>query len=107
MKQHITSKDLNQLSEKGKEKLKMWYFNREGYMLTREQQEVAFKYEKELKRTYLPVESDINIGTMIEFLDDNTDLEAENNSREKEITWKKNEELADALWSACKEFLDE
>lgn len=89
MKQHITTKQLNELSKKGKERLRVWqrerglitnsywYLNRKGFGLPSIGQMIEFLYNKGFKGE----------------LNDAINLKAEG--------------LCDALWEACKEILND
>jgi len=88
MKQHITVKQLNELSEKGKKRLRKWWDKDEQYV----------------KHYPLPL---LSIGQMIEFLvkndafDDNWQGSVILPCRFDEIN-----KLCDALFSAVKEVLE-
>lgn len=108
MKQHITAEQLNQLSDKGKERLREWEISKNyTFDVWDSVREVKVAYEPKL----------LSIGQMSEFLDDHWDGETEIESGGG--NWYVNhrhwdhktgliseEELADALWEACKEILD-
>lgn len=95
MKQNITKDQLNELSEKGKEKIRGWQM--EPYKGT--------WYEGELS----PL---LSIGQMIEFLGDfciDVDLSNGKLNGTGYITEAREDgmELCDALWEACKEVLED
>ncbi|KKK49467.1 hypothetical protein LCGC14_3134760 [marine sediment metagenome] len=114
MKQHITTDQLNELSEKGKEKLLKWW-KRNGY------RKITGTYADTGKFVY--TDSLLSIGQMIEFLDDRGFFEDEKTHQVRSISkgkpgmnWQwflrlnkefNDYELCDALWSACKEVLNE
>ena len=112
MKQHITPEQLNELCKKGKKRLRKWYledwsprgFDDIWYDGETIEEWVAIT-EEELplnREKVLPV---LNIGQLIEFLDDDNGVPlslvlmdiAENMSFKK---------LTDALWEATKEKLE-
>ena len=109
MKQNITSKQLNELSDKGKKTIRKWADDKVGifddYVLGRKPSE------------WLPL---LSIGQMIEFLDGHQEdidddmmtlgfpwfrVYSSNGAETLGIKWKG--ELVDALWKACKEVLNE
>jgi hypothetical protein len=97
MKQNITTKQLNELSEKGKDKLITWMMNC-GYVT------VEVNLEEDI-----PL---LSIGQMIEFLDEQF-VELHQTSSFWGVRLKKNKyvvekpkELCDALWQAVKEVLE-
>ena len=124
MKQHITTKQLEELSDKGIEKLQKWWVAKEGdkfrnvldeeYVVTKETH--AYMIGKKFKNGY-PL---LSIGQMIEFLADNEVIDEEFiycqwelnnncpswvvNSNGKEF---RSKELRTALREACKEVLNE
>ena len=96
MKQHIEPSQLNELSDKGKEKLR----------------EADMKFGWDAKGSYLPL---LSIGQLIEFLNEHTKYEF--HIMKRLVDWKIvyeerhygkiiGEELADSLWEACKEVLN-
>ena len=92
MKQHITPKQLNELSEKGKERLRKLAWD-SPYEVTEE------------NKNGLPL---LSIGQMIEFLREKTTITIYMETliigvNEAKIEYK---ELSDALWKACKEVLE-
>ena len=101
MKQQITDKQLNELSEKGAIKLREWSHSK--YANDDKDYPNWNNFDKENKYGLLPL---LSIGQMIEFLDENRDLEIEAGF-EKGILWWKSEELCDALWEDTKEALNE
>ena len=116
MKQHITTKQLDELSEKGKKKLRKWW-------KPKEEEYIAHAWDGIQD---LPL---LSIGQMIEFLDDERYFDEVNIIQKYPYirrpkhggkwsvknTWgwdgpegeKYQIELCDALWSACKEILDD
>ena len=95
MKQYITLEQLNELSEKGKERLREWANNKsydDNLILTDDG-----RYFQQL-----------SIGQIIEFLDENKRiLVVIGKKKIKGITWKfEEEELCDALWKAVKNILN-
>ena len=92
MRQHISPAQLDELSEKGKERLAKWQEK---------------KYGRELYDPFglgwMPEE--MNIGQMIEFLGDDYPMSMIKNN-EKVLRYYKTKELTDALWSATKEILN-
>lgn len=133
MKQHITSSQLNELSDKGKEKLRKWWkpalhdfivSEWKGNKIASLIQNLDYSFEAELiaiqtygfkdieKKYSLPL---LSIGQMIEFLQ-----RGEGEGKFKDgwylqyrlFGWVINDregnekELADSLWEACKEVLN-
>jgi hypothetical protein len=106
MKQHITAEQLNELSNKGREKFQKWFWNRQGI--------ISFEHHKDNGRTFLkavpaskaPVNPEnITIGIMIEFLANGrrSYYLPGCSTGESEIdpeTW------CDELWQAAKECLE-
>lgn len=103
MKQHISVEQLNQLSEKGKEKYISFC------------RKLGLEIERYKEKTNYPL---LSIGMMIEFLGDN--FVSLNfgpimwgnwiwtiKYKKKNIIEIQNDELADALWEAVKEVLNE
>ena len=86
MKQSITPEQLNELSDKGKEKLMKWVFkkNKGGFGN--------------------PYSTEPSIGEMIEFLDVII-LNRHTVGWQIEGGYYEKKELSDALWEACKEIL--
>lgn len=133
MKQHITPKQLNELSEKGKEKLRKWWKPKEGdwfiskdagYDIVRTWPYIDDKnriessewdgiggYNDFYLEDCLPL---LSIGQMIEFLGTELSItigqEKEGYSigisRPDSYAYIPTKELADALWEACKEILE-
>ncbi len=133
MKQHITPDDLNQLSEKGKERLREWWepeygdrlaFKPYGCRKLRERiyiEEMGYDIIDEVLGTTtidanaLPL---LSIGQMIEYLDEHTEhaieaLAIDKGEHEWHVYWLvknkptiKSVELCDALWEAVKESLE-
>ncbi len=81
MKQYITIEQLNELSEKGYKKYRVWFY------------EGAFRFSTPL----------MNIGQMIEFLDGKALWAIELVQRDEAT---KKDELCDVLWEAVKEVLE-
>ena len=115
MKQTITAKQLNELSEKGKKKLRKWWkpTNRDIYFVHDEYEKEdglnwntsIFEGEDLSDRVAFPA---LSIGEMIEFLGDDTDRSGK--------TWgyyvlhgkhAYTKNLCDILWEAVKELLNE
>ena len=107
MKQTITAKQLDELSEKGKERfMEMILPNAKSW------DEVTSNYS-------MPDDSPLlSIGQMIEFLSDKDNVDHPITIHERFLDWKvvsrdggkiysKGIELADALWEACREILNE
>ena len=96
MKQAITTKQLKELGEIGREKLDKWVFD---------------KYPLEFIKQPL-----LSIGQMIEFLDEHDEIQIDRNHREpahwiiesptNHDLFCSKEELCDALWEAVKEVLN-
>jgi len=126
MKQHVTVKQLNELSEKGKKKLRKWWKPKRGDKFSNlswsdevfygelsssteaesyEPDKVYFKgSEGEGKEQDLPL---LSIGQMIEFLEENK----EDWINHIVISWEKRVRLGknyicSALWQATKEILE-
>ncbi|HEX8965414.1 MAG TPA: hypothetical protein VF820_03220 [Patescibacteria group bacterium] len=120
MKQHITIEQLNELSEKGKERLQYWYAASkypktvkvklpEGFTIT--------TYKEELwKRKKLPL---LSIGQMIEFLEEKHELRRSHWENTKfikpssttQISWThessiNSHDICDNLWESAKEELE-
>lgn len=127
MKQHITTKQLNELSEKGKEKLRKWWQPKMGesaYNTEAKKRVVIDAYHESMVAAhgkaywyvFLPL---LSIGQMIEFLGDNKiklffvfskQLGWKNNgTHTSSITLEKHgkEKLCDVLWEAVKEVLND
>jgi hypothetical protein len=100
MKQHITPKQLNELSEKGRKKLFKYIRTRESL---NETPMVAVLKVFEDKQLML-----LSIGQLIEFLDEKGKLRLTiGGGKLKAITWKFEEEiLCDLLWESVKEILN-
>ena len=100
MKQHITVEQLNQLSEKGKEKLREWWEKDivEVDESKKQPEMICFGYKD------LPL---LSIGQMIEFLIENNKLEGEEYGRPALPTYNHDWEkyICDDLWEAVKEAL--
>lgn len=98
MKQHITPKQLNELSEKGKEKLRKW----------------LEKHPLEYKFTVGKPSAILSIGKMIEFLGDDKAAKAMLTGWEQDnLGWEGQcldlvhiDKLCDALWKAVKKVLE-
>ncbi len=127
MKQHITTKQLNELSEKRKEKLREWWKPKEGDWVAyyeAGESPVPYKYKTLIIGNNLKLEKKrknvcplLSIGQMIEFLGDNkvklfftfnNDIGwAGGGTRYSSITLEKHgkDELCDVLWEAVKEAL--
>lgn len=132
MKQHITSQDLEQLSDKGKEKLREWWKPKEGDWICFTTGTKHIKHTVEInscdsewgyviepgdkpQKNQLPL---LSIGQMIEFLDEhNTDRAFDALCFDRgEYEWHvyhlekpnnhRSVELCNALWSACVEVLN-
>ncbi len=128
MKQHITVGHLNELSEKGKEKLKEWWWSK----LDETDQWVEKDAHRIIGSAMFPTKEWMTIGRMIEFLDEHWTFEKyQSFCILKERGWgvgdynepsgiesinyfasrvfTKNDhfpELCDALWAAVKEVLE-
>ena len=99
MKQTITIKQLNELNEKGKKKLRKWVEDKDYWPppLSKSDHQLI-----------------LSIGQLVEFLDENDDyfktwyrLGKSKISREcRSFQWKYDEELCDNLWEAVKEALE-
>jgi len=114
MKQYITPEQLNELSEKGKERLR-------GRIHQKWQDEAEALEPMVFVTTASPQDRDLllSIGQMIEFLDEKNYLEIidyggvniggyQNKWRvECENSQISDNELCDALWEACKQVLEE
>ena len=125
MKQNITPEQLNELSDKGKEKLRKWWIPRRGDIVygnspVEENRLISLVAENVDEKgisdnesyVWIPKEKGLpllSIGQMIEFLDE--DADSLMNMGDHWIVYdRKNDslfkvELADALWEACKEVL--
>lgn len=100
MKQRITTKQLNELSEKGKKRLRKWWKEKKiGDISEWKQTYKAYKYT-------LPL---FNIGQMIEFLGDEwfAYISLQNKDDLKQFMVAKPEAICDALWLAVKEILND
>lgn len=105
MKQHITEEQLNELTNKGRQRLNKWFWNKQGV--------ISFKHHSDNGRTFLKeVEAkdsnvsyeNITIGQMIEFLSNYGYLSYEFNIQHDSLYYEINvesKELCDALWQAC------
>jgi len=130
MKQKITVKQLDELSEKGKKKLREWWKPKEGDWILNKaihpksgkkhkielclSSPTAFVWEQMINNA-LPL---LSIGQMIEFLDyhlldivtyceDNKIIKYEVDLFPRKLVYFKNKNLCDALWLAVKEILNE
>ena len=122
MKQHITVEQLNELSEKGKEKLRKWWkpivgdwFDDDGYMRIIPDDETKGAFV--LNSFHTPL---LSIGQMIEFLDEHLKTDwsicsgknllffgrSDRNEIYGKIPQNRKGELCDALWKAVKEVLE-
>ena len=118
MKQYITPDQLNELSEKGKKRLRKWWKRQDGDLvewLGYERVLHSVSMECEFwpdKEELLPL---LSIGQMIEFLEDKT--KSEFHIFRRVIDWKivyegldygkkLGEGICDALWEAIKEILE-
>lgn len=111
MKQHIIEKQLNELSEEGKEKLAGWYGqperrnHRDNYCVVCNKP--LHTDNKRISRFILPL---LSIGQMIEFLGDNNkrlvEIVAYYSRATKSVVKNYEGELCDALWEAVKEVLE-
>lgn len=115
MKQYITVKQLNELSEKGKKRLRKWWKPTQLDHICVEKDILVGNPFKDLAKEYaLPL---LSIGQLIEFLEKNV---SENwewflHAQDKILYWGKNAEqyqydysggeLVDGLWQATKEIL--
>lgn len=112
MKQHITIEQLNELSEKGKERLREWWNKTQT---TKDGE----KWENGISNIVC-----LSIGQMLEFLDESGhtfySINTQENNGKREffmISYKKSSikqalnghrtELCDALWEAVKEILEQ
>ncbi len=98
MKQHITQKQLNELSDKGKGKL-LNYCDKNN--ICRFGVVVDGKAHPLVDR--LPL---LSIGQMIEFLGDDYIYSLYLHEGRAVLTMVKTESVCDALWQACKEVLE-
>lgn len=106
MKQHITIKQLNELSDKGKERLRKWWkpqfgdfaMENEGWHEITLGGLQAFDLERqaEERRNCHPL---LSIGQMIEFLTDH-------DFKEQWLMFSRPEELCDDLWEVVWEVLE-
>ena len=127
MKQHITVEQLNELSEKSKEKLWDWCLEigRIGTEYKKEHKDCPSPHTGDCVTYVLPL---LSIGQMIEFLDEHTNLRITKyiitpNEIDKQDLWEietrvspvfkyndlytRSEKLCDALWEAVKEVLND
>ena len=126
MKLHINPQQLNDLSEKGRERLRKWRKPRDGDMMANYKNSkvgmIGVNYwlsPKRLKthKCFLPL---LSIGQMIEYLVNNktrciiAPIAEDNPPRLEWIVCNyganiksQSTELVDALWEACKEILDD
>lgn len=102
MKQHITEEQLNELSEKGKERLRKWWKPKEYDLYMNEEGEVSSVWccEDDVTSTDMPL---LSIGQMIEFLNEYGEIYL---GTVKIITWEPTQELFDVLWQSVKEVLE-
>ena len=106
MKQRITIDQLNELSEKGKERLLEWGMDKERFLYNKFIGQPY--YDKKLKTwvaedKFEPIP--LNIGQMIEFLDGFSDI-----SSSDLLTWEAKRDsdwLCNALLEAVKEVLEQ
>ena len=96
MKQNITEKQLNELSEKGKKRLRKWWKPKTGDFMISDlsdgSKSVGFVVQSELVGgTDLPL---LSIGQMIEYLNDDY------------IPYERAKDFCDALWKLVKEKSD-
>ena len=98
MRQYITPKQLNELREKGKKRLRKWLSDHKGY------EHLPYVVVPFVSGGKLPL---LSIGQMIEFLDDDGNLH--NDTRNRGLLWggRVTDELADDLWKAVREILNE
>jgi len=116
MKQHITPKQLNELSEKGKSKLFVW-LTKKGY-----HDGQCFMCGPDVhagrRKTVDKIKPLLSIGQMLEFLSDKNNVKYPITIHERFLDWKvvsrgsnevytKGLELCDALWEAVKDILNE
>ena len=107
MKQNITSSQLNELSDKGKEKLKLYIFTKKESMVCSSKESLTNTHgDKPCKYCTLPL---LSIGQMLEFLDDNSKFDIGDDWDNVVLPVEIGEmnKLADALWEACKNILDD
>ena len=114
MKQHISTKQLNELSEKGKKRLKKWW-KPETMMelVTDGDKAIVGMYIPELEANGIKVWPLLSIGQMIEFLDENSKFLCILNCKDHwEVGYSIDHpdwdgiELCDALWMPTKEILE-
>ena len=121
MKQHISTEQLNELSEEGKERLREWIDSKEVFI---EGSSYIRSTASDKRTTYF-----MNIGQLIEFLDEHSSISIMGHQSQwhggnwywnggeipKELTEKALEEnmrsyeaseLVDALWGAVREILE-
>ncbi len=117
MKQHITPKQLNELSKKGVKRLFNW-LTKKGY---HDGLRFLLNDEAEGMRVALKKLPPLSIGQMIEFLQKHKFSIVKIHDKKREVSgWVVgqrdkdgqvvglyNEELADGLWNDCKEILNE
>ena len=117
MKQNITIEQLNELSEKGKKKLRKWWKPKEGdlFLDTIGEGQVVWCCEDDVEEGSLPL---LSIGQMIEFLDEhllegNYQIQRNGernswrlNSDDIEFDEEGKSELCDMSWQAVKEILE-
>ena len=100
MKQNITPKQLNELSEKGRNRLRKWYLKTYLIDMT-DMRQLALATKEELTAHYNRRIEDVlclSIGQMIEFLEEHKTL--------SNIEYKTGQ-LCDTLWQATQEVLEE
>lgn len=106
MKQNIDITDLNQLSEKGKERLRDWFYSAD-YPYGKA--EHPFRYESTVGTVFMHYSTEDgyegtiplpNIGQMIEFLDEHGQYDLNG------IEQVNAKDLCDFLWKAVKQILE-
>ena len=109
VKQNITPKQLDELSDKGKEKLRGWIWHNGKPRYSTETTPFHSNGDEiyDSSVAALPL---LSIGQMIEFLLKETPrppLFYEKNIIPWSMHWEKKDELCNALWEACKEILND
>lgn len=127
MKQHINLDDLNQLSDKGKERLSTWYYS--TFKPSPDFAEALKRYELQFGHKSLPKE--VSIDQLIQFLDEHdffvgghvsgTEGQIWHDDRgwalcylgsdsllgqRREMLTEQHKELIDSLWMAVKDILE-
>ncbi len=115
MRQHISIEQLNELSEKGRDRLRKWCIKKNYYeWIDISMPSALVKTPSTIKKKIRP----LSIGRMIEFLDEHSHAGHEfwidiidEWQWDAEALWNesnntKHLELCDALWEACKEVLE-